>query len=417
MVLSSGSFVLPRLTQRLCCSVQSCKSSLSLPALQSQLVQTPGFKLNKPSSLFQTLFHTSGAHSFLSPKPHTTPKPQFQVRNMSNLPESTVYGGPQSPPAQRFNLRLLQRKYKAGEPITVVTAYDYPSAVHVDSAGIDLCLVGDSVGMVVHGHDTTLPVTMDDMILHCKAVARGARRPMLIGDLPFGSYEQGPEQAIASATRFLKEGGMDAVKLEGGHGKRVVAAQALAEAGIAVMGHVGLTPQAISVLGGFRPQGKSASTALQVMEHALALQDAGCFAVVLECIPSPVAAAITRGLHIPTIGIGAGPLTSGQVLVYHDLLGMMQHPHHAKVTPKFCKQYANVGAVIGAALVDYRNEVSSRAFPSPAHTAYRIDPEQAQSFERELRERGLTAAAEAAAEAQVRDLTAGEPRFKTQAMD
>ncbi|CAI5463613.1 unnamed protein product, partial [Closterium sp. Yama58-4] len=197
-------------------------------------------------------------------------------------------------------------------------------------ADIDICLVGDSAAMVVHGYDTTLPITLDDMLLHCRAVARGASRPLLVGDLPFGTYEQSPQQAVNSAVRLLKEGNMDAVKIEGGIPARVAAARAVSEAGIAVMGHVGLTPQAISSLGGFRPQGRSAASALKVVQHAQALQEAGCFAVVLECMPAVVAAAVTAAVDIPTIGIGAGPLCSGQVLVYHDLLGMIQHPHHAK---------------------------------------------------------------------------------------
>ncbi|KAH7282915.1 hypothetical protein KP509_35G053100 [Ceratopteris richardii] len=254
-------------------------------------------------------------------------------RSYSNLPCDTVYGGPKpQDPVKRVTLRHLASKYTKKKPITMLTAYDYPSAVHVDQAGIDICLVGDSVGMVVHGHDTTLPVTMDDMLLHCRAVARGARRSLLVGDLPFGSYEQSPSQAVANATRLLKEGGMDAVKLEGGYGSRVTAAKAIVEAGIAVMGHVGLTPQAISALGGFRPQGQTSSGAKMVLEHALALQESGCFAIVLECLPSPVSAAITSALKIPTIGIGAGSKCSGQVLVYHDILGMMQHPHYVKLS-------------------------------------------------------------------------------------
>lgn len=295
----------------------------------------------------------------------------------------------------------------------MVTAYDYPSAVHVDQAGIDICLVGDSVGMVVHGHDTTLPVTMTDMISHCQAVARGARRPLLVGDLPFGSYEKSTSQAVESAVRILKEGSMDAVKIEGGGPARVAAAKAVVDAGIAVMGHVGLTPQAISSIGGFRPQGRTYSGALQVFEHAISLQEAGCFAIVLECIPSPVAAAVTSVLSIPTIGIGAGPLCSGQVLVYHDLLGMMQHPHHAKVTPKFCKQYAQVGTVIQDALRAYREEVSSRQFPSGAYSPYRIEVSEAKRFINEIRWKHHEAAAKAAEEAVEMDEQVGEPLVKT----
>lgn len=316
------------------------------------------------------------------------------------MPDATVYGGPKPQnPAKRVTLRHLASKYAKNELISMLTAYDYPSAVHVDQAGIDICLVGDSVGMVVHGHDTTLPVTMDDMLLHCRAVARGASRPLLVGDLPFGSYERSSAQAVENATRILKEGGMDAVKLEGGYGSRVVAAKAIVEAGIAVMGHVGLTPQAISALGGFRPQGQTSSGAMTVLENALALQESGCFAIVLECLPSPVAAAITSALRIPTIGIGAGPNCSGQVLVYHDILGMMQHPHYAKVTPKFCRRYAHIGNVINEALVSYRDDVSSGAFPSAAYSPYKIDQKEADSFLNDLKSKGLSEAAEAASTA------------------
>eukprot|EP01018_Ginkgo_biloba_P025904 Gb_25484 [translate_table: standard] len=338
----------------------------------------------------------------------------LSVLAMSNLPENSIYGGPKSlSPWKRITLNHLSVKYKKGEPITMVTTYDYPSAVHVDGAGIDICLVGDSVGMVVHGHDTTLPVTLEDMILHCQAVSRGASRPLLVGDLPFGSYEQSKEQAVASATRILKEGGMDAIKLEGGATSRVAAARAIVEAGIAVMGHVGLTPQAISVLGGFRPQGRNAASATKVLESAFALQDAGCFSVVLECVPSPVAAAVTSALQIPTIGIGAGANCSGQVLVYHDLLQMMQHPHHAKVTPKFCKPYGNIGAAINDALSKYREEVVSHKFPSADYNPYRIGESNMDDFINELQKKGLYKAAKAAAAAAEIDNNAGDPLIST----
>lgn len=319
-------------------------------------------------------------------------------RCMSNVPENTVYGGPKpQSPAQRVTLTNLRQKHRRGEPVTVVTAYDYPSAVHIDMAGIDVCLVGDSAAMVVHGHDTTLPISLDEMLTHCRAVARGAKSPLLVGDLPFGSYESSSNQAVDTAVRVLKEGGMDAIKLEGGSPSRITAAKAIVEAGIAVMGHVGLTPQAISVLGGFRPQGKNISSAVKVVETALALQEAGCFSVVLECVPAPVAAAATSALRIPTIGIGAGPFCSGQVLVYHDLLGMLQHPHHAKVTPKFCKQFAQVGDVINKALLEYKEEVKSGSFPGPAHSPYVIGPADINGFLKELQNLGLEKAASAAA--------------------
>lgn len=278
----------------------------------------------------------------------------------------------------------------------MVTAYDYPSAVHLDTAGIDVCLVGDSAAMVVHGHDTTLPISLDEMLVHCRAVARGAKRPLLVGDLPFGTYESNTHQAVDTAVRILKEGSMDAIKLEGGSPSRITAAKAIVEAGIAVMGHVGLTPQAISVLGGFRPQGRNVASAVKVVETAMALQEAGCFSVVLECVPPPVAAAATSVLGIPTIGIGAGPFCSGQVLVYHDLLGMMQHPHHAKVTPKFCKQYGLVGDVINKALLEYKEEVTNGSFPGPAYSPYKISANDVDAFAKELQKLGLNKAAEGA---------------------
>ncbi|XP_027150527.1 3-methyl-2-oxobutanoate hydroxymethyltransferase 1, mitochondrial-like isoform X1 [Coffea eugenioides] len=319
---------------------------------------------------------------------------------LSNVPENTVYGGPKpQDPNQRVTLTNLRQKHKKWEPITMVTAYDYPSAVHLDTAGIDICLVGDSASMVVHGHDTTLPITLEEMLVHCRAVARGAKNPLLVGDLPFGTYESSTHQAVDTAVRILKEGGMDAIKLEAGAPSRITAAKAIVEAGIAVMGHVGLTPQAISVLGGFRPQGRNVAGAVKVVETAIALQEAGCFAVVLECVPAPVAAAATSALQIPTIGIGAGPFCSGQVLVYHDLLGMLQHPHHAKVTPRFCKQYAHVGDVINKALLGYKEEVTSGSFPSSAHSPYKISAADVDSFSKELEKLGLSDAASAASAA------------------
>lgn len=204
------------------------------------------------------------------------------------------------------------------------------------------------------------------------------------------------EQAVDTAVRVLKEGGMDAIKLEGGSPARITAAKAIVEAGIAVIGHVGLTPQAISVLGGFRPQGKNVASAVKVVETAMALQEAGCFSVVLECVPAPVAAAATSALRIPTIGIGAGPFCSGQVLVYHDLLGMLQHPHHAKVTPKFCKQFARVGDVINKALLEYKEEVTNGSFPGPSHSPYKMNGNDVNGFFEELEKLGLDKAASAA---------------------
>ncbi|KAH7659574.1 3-methyl-2-oxobutanoate hydroxymethyltransferase protein [Dioscorea alata] len=279
-------------------------------------------------------------------------------RLFSNVPKSTVYGGPKPQnPNQRITLNSLRQKHLTGDPITMVTAYDYPSSIQVDTPGIDICLFDDSATMVVHGYDTTLPITLDEMLSHCRVVASGATRSLLVGDLPFGSYESSSAQAVDTAVRVLKEGNMDAIKLEGAAPSRISAARAIVEAGIAVIGHVGLTPQAISVLGGFRPQGKTINSAVKVVETALSLQEVGCFSVVLECVPVLVTTVATAALQIPTIGIGAWPYCSGQVLVYHDLLGMLQHPHHAKVTPKFCKQYGHVGEAINKALSEYKQEV------------------------------------------------------------
>ncbi|KAL2336083.1 hypothetical protein Fmac_010529 [Flemingia macrophylla] len=324
-----------------------------------------------------------------------------RVRCMSNVAENTVYSGPKPQNQnqnQRVTLSQLRQKYRASHPITMVTAYDYSSAVHLDAAAVDICLVGDSAAMVVHGHGTTLPITLEEMLVHCRAVARGAKTPLLVGDLPFGTYEFGSSQAVETAVRILKEGGMDAIKLEGGCPSRIAAAKAIVGAGIAVMGHVGLTPQAVSVLGGFRPQGKNVASAVKVVETALALQEAGCFSVVLECVPAPVAAAATAALQIPTIGIGAGPFCGGQVLVYHDLLGMLHDPQHAKVTPRFCKQYACVGNVINKALLEYKKDVINGSFPDDFHSPYKISKTEADAFSGELQKLGLDKAASAAYE-------------------
>ncbi|CAI5974771.1 unnamed protein product [Closterium sp. NIES-64] len=386
-----------------CPSSSSSHPPPSLTQHQSSHLISPGrsFLCRYSSSLPQstacsrTLLHPSSLHRSLTNHSDTTfyGRAPSLCRPFSNLPDSTVYGGPKPEAGrQRVTLQQVGSKYRRGEPIVMVTAYDYPSAVHVDMvsggwgghevmadidiclvdsapmvllllsslyqteidiclvadsaamvADIDICLVGDSAAMVVHGYDTTLPITLEDMLLHCRAVARGASRPLLVGDLPFGTYEQSPQQAVNSAVRLLKEGNMDAVKIEGGIPARVAAAQAVSEAGIAVMGHVGLTPQAISSLGGFRPQGRSAASALKVgpggggnwgwavsevgiavmghvgltpqaisslggfrpqgrsaasalkvVQHAQALQEAGCFAVVLECMPAVVVAGSGR---------------------------------------------------------------------------------------------------------------------------
>jgi 3-methyl-2-oxobutanoate hydroxymethyltransferase len=270
----------------------------------------------------------------------------------------------------------------------MVTAYDYPSACHVDAADIDIILVGDSVGMVVLGHDTTQGVTMDQMLYHCQAVARGSSKPLIIGDMPFGSYENSANVAYDNALRFIKEGGVDCVKLEGGM-ERVDTVNHIVSGGIAVMGHIGLMPQRISVLGGFRSQGKNFEAAKRIVQEAQALEEAGAFALVVECVPAEVAKAVTEAVSIPTIGIGSGKFTSGQVLVYHDLLGMLQHAHHAKVAPSFCKKYGNVGEQIQEALCSYQNEVRSGSFPGDSFSPYKIPEKDLALFRDWLQKREI----------------------------
>ena len=254
------------------------------------------------------------------------------------------------------------RNRKNGTPLSVLTAYDYPWAKMVDAAGIDIALVGDSLGMVVLGHPDTVSVTMDEMIHHTKAVVRGIERALVVTDMPFGSYNSSIPAAIKNATRILKEGRADAVKLEGGVAMAETAA-AIVRAGIPVQGHIGLTPQTATSLGGFKVQGKSAQAGRQLIEDAIALEDAGCFSIVLEAIPAPLAEHITARIAIPTIGIGAGPGCDGQVLVIHDLVGL-----YDRFTPKFVKQYARLSDSIAAALGQYKAEVESRAFPGEAHS-------------------------------------------------
>jgi 3-methyl-2-oxobutanoate hydroxymethyltransferase len=274
-----------------------------------------------------------------------------------------------SPDRSKVTTATFQHKKRDGQPITVLTAYDYPTAVAVEHAGLDSILVGDSLGMVVLGYDNTLPVTMDDMIHHCKAVARGARTPLLVGDMPFLSYQVSTEEAVRNAGRFLQEGGMDAVKLEGGR-DRLAAIQAIVGAGIPVMGHLGLTPQSIHQLGGYRAQGKTAEAAKLLLEEALLLQDAGCFSLVLESIPARLGELVSQRLDIPTIGIGAGLNCDGQVLVIHDVLGLFD-----RFTPRFVKQYAQLHDIIAQALSEFKAEVESGAFPTADHSFTMSDEE------------------------------------------
>ena len=264
---------------------------------------------------------------------------------------------------RKFRLQDFAEHKQNGDPIVMVTAYDSTSARLAELAGIEVILVGDSVAMVCLGHDTTLPVTMEQMLHHARAVARGARTPFLIGDLPFLSYHGTPAEAVQNAGLFLKEAAMDAVKLEGGR-ERLPAIQAIIEAGIPVMGHLGLTPQKIRQLGGFKPQARTAAAAQMLTEDALALQEAGVFSLVLESVPQEVARHVSEELEIPTIGIGAGPHCDGQVLVWHDLLGLDD-----TFVPPFAKTYRSVGKVIVEGLADYRREVKDGAFPAAPQTS------------------------------------------------
>jgi 3-methyl-2-oxobutanoate hydroxymethyltransferase len=268
------------------------------------------------------------------------------------------------PPSERrkVTLQTLQAKKQRGEPITMLTAYDFPMARAIDRAGVDAILVGDSLGMVVLGYDTTLPVTMEEMLHHARAVARGVQFAHLVGDMPFLSYQASAADALRNAGRYLKEGGMNAVKLEGGR-EIAPTVVALVSAGIPVMGHIGLTPQKVNQLGGFRTQGKSAEAASRLIEDAHALEDAGCYAVVLEAIPDRLAGLITRRLAIPTIGIGAGAACDGQVLVTHDMLGFSDG-----FAPKFVKRYARLHHEMARAFAAYIEDVTAHLFPSTEHT-------------------------------------------------
>ena len=270
---------------------------------------------------------------------------------------------------KKITTQDLRAKKQRAEIITMLTAYDYATALALDDVGIDAILVGDSLGMVVLGYDNTLPVTMEDMLHHCKAVARGARRALLIGDMPFMSYQVSVKKAVQNAGRFLQEAGMDAVKLEGGR-ERLEAVQAIVSTGIPVMGHLGLTPQSVHQLGGFRAQGKTAAAGKRLLEDALLLEQAGCFSIVLESVPERLAALISQKLQIPTIGIGAGAGCDGQVLVTHDLLGLFD-----RFTPKFVKRYANLRAETLQAFIAYIDEVKNKAFPGEEHTVDMPDPE------------------------------------------
>jgi 3-methyl-2-oxobutanoate hydroxymethyltransferase len=281
---------------------------------------------------------------------------------------------PDSPTSpNKVTTRTFQAKKQAGKRITMLTAYDYPLARAVDRSGIDSILVGDSLGMVVLGYPTTLPVTMEDMLHHCRAVSRGAERALLIGDMPFMSYQAAPEEAVRNAGRFLQEAGMDAVKLEGGK-DRIEAVRAIISAGIPVLGHLGLTPQSVHQLGGFRAQGKTADQAVQLYRDALLLEEAGCFGLVLESVPDRVSEFISNQLDIPTIGIGAGGGCDGQVLVTHDLLGYFD-----RFVPKFVRQFASLHREIQSALDEFKGQVEKGEFPAQEHS-FSISSQEFEAF-------------------------------------
>ncbi len=286
---------------------------------------------------------------------------------------------PHSPVPQRLDAPLpmtlprLAEKKRLGEAIVMVTAYDYPSAQVAEEAGVDVVLCGDSGAMTVLGYPSTVPVSTDEMLMLAAATRRGLTTPLLVGDLPFGSYEASDELAIATAQRFIKQAGCDAVKLERG-GTSVQRARAIVEAGIPVMGHVGLTPQTATALGGYRAQGRTAQRALTVAAEALALEDAGCFAVVFEAIPAAVTEVVMERITIPVIGIGAGPAADGQVLVFHDLLGI--YDGH---TPRFAKRFGEIRAQMVAGVAEYAAEVRARRFPGPEHV-YSIDSDELERF-------------------------------------
>jgi 3-methyl-2-oxobutanoate hydroxymethyltransferase len=297
---------------------------------------------------------------------------------------STEPRTPDTPPTDRRPVTLpqLADMKRTGEPIVMITAYDYPSAQVAEEAGVDIVLVGDSAANVVLGYSSTVTVSMEEMLVLAAAVRRGARTPLLVGDLPFGSYQASDTLAVESAVRFVKEAGCDAVKIEmaGASGgladkhESVSRARAIVSAGIPLMGHVGLTPQSASALGGFKAQGRTARQAVQVADDALALQEAGCFAIVFEAVPAAVTETVMERMDVPVIGIGAGGATDGQVLVFHDLLGM--YDGHA---PRFTKRFAEVRQVMVEGVQAYADEVRARRFPGTEHT-YSIDPAELERF-------------------------------------
>jgi 3-methyl-2-oxobutanoate hydroxymethyltransferase len=284
--------------------------------------------------------------------------------------------------APRLTLRKLQERAAQGEKLVMLTAYDASFARISDEAGVDILLIGDSLGMVIQGHDSTLPVTLEQTEYHVRCVARGAARALVVADMPFGSYQISEETAVANAIRLVKEAGADAVKLEGA-GRTLTRISGIVEAGIPVMGHVGLTPQSATLLGGYRAQARTARAAARLIDEAVALERAGCFSIVLEAVPAVVAIQVTAAVGVPVIGIGAGAGCSGQVLVWHDVLGLSDGP-----APRFVKAYADLKTIIGAALRQYADEVRSGAYPEPRHTYGMPEDEQERFASREPSRKG-----------------------------
>ncbi|KAI8687353.1 3-methyl-2-oxobutanoate hydroxymethyltransferase [Fusarium sp. Ph1] len=300
-----------------------------------------------------------------------------QIRSSSHSP----MGSPPTTQRKKVTLGTLRSLHRKGEPITVMTAHDFPSAHVADHAGMDMVLVGDSLAMVALGMEDTSEVVLEEMLLHCRSVARATKSAFTVGDLPMGTYEIGPEQALATAIRFIKQGRVQGVKLEGGK-EMAPTIKKITTAGIPVLGHVGLTPQRQNALGGFRVQGKTSAGAMSILEDALAIQEAGCFAMVVEAVPAEVAALITEKLSIPTIGIGAGNGCSGQVLVQVDMTGNFPP---GRFLPKFVKKYGDVWGESMRAIEAYRDEVKTRQYPGPEHT-YPISAEELDNFTKAVKD-------------------------------
>ncbi len=296
---------------------------------------------------------------------------------MSSHP-SPALQAPADPGRLPMTLPLLAEKKRLGEPIVMVTAYDYPGARAAEEAGVDIVLVGDSAATTVLGYSSTTPVSLDDMLVLARAVRRGLRSPLMVGDLPFGSYEVSDERAIETAVRMVSEAGCEAIKMEGGGPAALSRARAIVGAGIPVMGHVGLTPQSATALGGWKAQGRTAAAAARIAQEALALQEAGCFSIVFEAVPAAVTEEIVRRIEVPVIGIGAGPATDGQVLVFHDLLGIRDG-----LGPRFVKRYANILEEMTAGVAAYAEDVRLRRYPGPEHV-YKIDPAELEELRSQL---------------------------------